>query len=397
MIGSRFIGRVTATLHDHRASAEYDFSSVRICVFCETAMATGEAGLALAARLVDGSAARTGLRRIGGIDLDKRSASLFEFVSQRVLKTPPALFMDRAGEPSVGTNHALGLEGFDHHSAKAIGDVSRRSMPPIGANAGDLGANAGHAKPLLTIAGGSALAARQDALSSLLLSLKPIGGRRGHKLASGKRDRVCNPSIDTNGRQSGRRRFVPYLTRERREPLPGDKRNRNVQTAASDRSSVTHPHPSDFRNAQRGPSAVHLSPVHFFGLATKAVVNPFAPWARVAGTTGEECLVSLVEITKGLRKRAAGNGLDPVKLGSKLSYLPALRSEIEPAPAFPERRSLLQRQIINEAGRANELRERLRLFRRRIEPVSERALNHGLFLTQQLPEPPALKQDASHD
>lgn len=136
---SRFVGPVTGSLHgqQRRASALDIDSCIRVGMDRETAVTTGEAGLALATCLVDGSTRRTCLRCESGTDLNERPATLFQLVSQGRFKCAPALFKNaaiKAALPFAGSSHASGIQILNGDSPEPSRNASCDFMPPIGTN-----------------------------------------------------------------------------------------------------------------------------------------------------------------------------------------------------------------------------------------------------------------------
>ncbi|OWK24710.1 hypothetical protein AJ87_19470, partial [Rhizobium yanglingense] len=109
----------------------------------QAALATAERRLAFAAFPVHGSAGRTGLRGVAGINLAQVSAPFFELVGQHGFKAVPALFEDRPvqarlladvgcgrvhGPPGAARHVARG-EVFQHDRCEATGNIKTGLVP----------------------------------------------------------------------------------------------------------------------------------------------------------------------------------------------------------------------------------------------------------------------------
>lgn len=387
--GSRFNGDVTASLHAHRrrASAQNVDGRIRVRVGGETTVATSEAGLALSARFVDGPAIGTRLTGVGRIDLNERPAALFQFIGQGGFKRAPALLKNASIESALslaGARHVDRLKVLYRHGSKPLSDVERCLVSPVISNASNLGREATDAKPLLTVAIGSTHTAGKDALSAFLTPVEPNRVRCGQKLSGGQRQGVRHAAVNADRRQTVGWRLVLDLARKGDEPSSGAAGNRSAHHAPTYRAGVAVFHPAQVRYSDRRPLLVDWARTDGVTLAAEAVVDALAPRGRVAGSTSKEVRKSPVEITQSLCQRRDGGSSDPINLSAKLGHLVALIDEVEAAPATAKDPPLLQGQIVNEAGCSGELCEPFSLLGCRINPVSERPLNHGLFLAQKV-------------
>ena len=91
--------------HRRRVPAQNVERSICIGVDMEAAMPTDKDCLAFAALSVNGSAFRTGLRCVCGIDLAQVSAAFFELVGKDGLEAEPALIEDRAVQCGLLPDH----------------------------------------------------------------------------------------------------------------------------------------------------------------------------------------------------------------------------------------------------------------------------------------------------
>ena len=93
--------------HRRRVPAQNIERSICIGVDMEAAMPTNKDRLAFAALSVNGSAFRTGLRCVCGIDLAQVSAAFFELVGKDGLEAEPALIEDRNRTSCCGVGASL--------------------------------------------------------------------------------------------------------------------------------------------------------------------------------------------------------------------------------------------------------------------------------------------------
>lgn len=387
--GSRFIGAVTGILHAHqrRASAQNVDGCIRVGMGSETTVATSVAGLALSARFIDGSARRAFLRREGGIDLNERPATLFKFIGKQRFHRSPALFVDAPAQAATNPNHVLGLQRLDRDNTKAPRNVCRGLVPPVTANARNPGRQSCETKALLAIAVRSPLPACEDALRAPLKPLQSFGGRRGKQLASGQRERVGNTPINPHGGEFGWSGLMLDLAVERDVPFAASSGDGHVEQVAGERARVAVFDPSEVRNADHAPASVCLLRANVPTLTSEAVIASALAGLWIVCSTGEERGECPVEIAQRLSERHCGNGGKPRDFATQLRDLMALADVVQRSARCgsilpPEEASLFERQIIDEARCADELREAFGLLGCWVEPVAKATLNHDLFLAR---------------
>ena len=139
--------------HRRRVPAQNVERSICIGVDMEAAMPTDKDRLAFAALSVNGSAFRTGLRCVCGIDLAQVSAAFFELVGKDGLEAEPALIEDRAVQsgllpdhtarffygPLGRSRHVFDAQIFQNNRPKAAGKIERGLVRPIAADARSTG------------------------------------------------------------------------------------------------------------------------------------------------------------------------------------------------------------------------------------------------------------------
>jgi hypothetical protein len=98
-------------------------------------------------------------------------------------------------------------------------------------------------------------------------------------------------------------------------------------------------------------------------------VQRFPAWGRVAGTAGEDILISAVEVFQRLLQCVDRRRFQPIDLGRQRRDRAALAGIVE-RPAGPSPfLSLLKREVVYEPTRACGVRHLLRLGWRGVEPV----------------------------
>lgn len=382
-VGSRFNGSVTGCLHERRASPLDIDGSIVIGVERETTVPTSEAGLALSACFVDGSTFRTGLRCVGGINLNQRPAALLQFVGQDALKRAPSLFKNASIEAALsfaGSRHVDDAKVLQRDRAEPLRYVESDLVPPVGSATGNLGGDPAKPPLLLPVTDRSSDAARENALRSCFPALQVREVRRGQKLSGGQRERVSNASIDANARECAGRGFVLNGGGKAHEPPKSCSAEGGALNFAPHFSSVAQFDPAKVRDANLCPAAVNWPNANIVKLAPKAVVD--APLARawVSALLGEKGGKSLIEIAQGAGERAARNRSYPFYATAELGHFPRLRETIDASSTATKHPSLFERKIIHKAGRADDLVQAIGLLFGRIKTVLERALNHVSFL-----------------
>lgn len=158
-----------------------------------------------------------------------------------------------------------------------------------------------------------------------------------------------------------------YFTSETSEPLVGAFAHRHAHPTATDRLRKAQLDPPEILDAKHRPPPIDCPETTFNGFEAKAVMDALAARRRIARAASKEGRVGAIKIAQRLRKRSVWNRCDPVYISTKFGDLAPLADEIEPAACSgmilpPERLSLLQRQIVDEARRADKLSKLLGLF-----------------------------------
>lgn len=385
MTGSRFNRAATGVLHAHRrrASAQNVHCCIRVGVRGEPAMSASETGLALSARFIDDAAFAARLACVGGIDLCERPAALFQLVSQDGHKCRPTLFQNTSIEAALPASlgrHSNDVQILQRDVPEPARDVGCRPVPPIGADADDFCGDTRQSRPLLSVAIGAAPATGEHPLRFSLPALKSRRVGRGQQFARGQRQRVRHAPVNADARQDGRARFVLNFAGEGRIPCASHAGHRDVTTYAPHGASVANLHPTEIRNAEMRPAVIAAPEPNLSEGAPETVVgsSPSESWKSTPSR--EEVRERLIKIANSLLERRDRRGSNPVHLAAKLRQLFALRGKIETPARTPPIAPLFERQIIDKAGCANELRQPFSLRFRGVEPVAKCPLNHASFL-----------------
>ena len=386
-------------LHAHRRrvpTQDVD-RSVVIGMGAEAAMPADKGRLAFAASAVHGSAFRTGLRGIGGIDLQKVSPALFELVGKDGLEAEPALIENAPVEPRLlphhaarffhraprGGCHVFDAQIFEDHGSEAPAHVERRLVLPIAADVGTFGgqpecATDGCQSPLRPL-----LSAPNDVLRGTAAPLDSFErGRDGQMLAGGERQRIGDATINADRWTDIDWRDMVDLASETDMPAERVHRDGNILDRAAQRAAVAELDPTDLGQAHGRPFAVELPDLDLAALKPESVVDALAARRRVAGTSGEEVRECLVEIAERLLLARLRNGGDPIELGAKLRQFASLRDVVEfgfgsPLELPPPVVALFEREVVDETAHASELPERGFLIGGRSHLVSEATKDHA--------------------
>lgn len=374
-----------------------DFDSrIGVGVGFVAAMDANEARLALAASTVNAAAHRTGLRRVGGGNIRQRSAAFLQFVGEDSFKRAPALRKDGAVQPGFlpyvpsrvfnrsfrAGGHAARVHVFERHMPKPARDGQRGLVLPVLAYASYLGGNLRDALQRFPSPIGAALLSSKILLR---LSLAPIqqreAFRQGKHFASGQRQRVGDAAIYADAGQSGHGRIMFDFASERNMPPERIGAHGRIQHSAKARARVAELHPTDLWEADAGPVAVQAFNPNLATLEPETVVYALAARRRVLGAASEEVLEGFIKVAQSLLLAGLRHVGNPVELGAQRGQLAGLRHVIEIFPglalvAAPMVAPLFKRQIVDEAANASERPERLRLFRRWMELVSESSHPH---------------------
>lgn len=215
--------------HTRRVPAQDVDRSVVVGMSAQAAMATVEVRLAFAAFTVHGSAGRTGLRGVGGIDLAKASSAFFELVGKDGLEAEPALIENAPVQPGLlahhaarrfnrasrGGRHVFDAQLFQNHGSEAPADIEGCLVGPVAANAGTSGGQTGRTADGDTPAVGSFLASRHRALCGTAAPFEGFeAGGNAVALAGRKHQRDRHTAIDADARTDIGRDGLLNLTGE---------------------------------------------------------------------------------------------------------------------------------------------------------------------------------------
>lgn len=378
-IGSRFTGGVTAPLHGHsrRASPEYVDCSVVVGIGAESACHTDEVGLALATSFVHGSAGRTGLRCVGGIDLYERPAALLQLVAEQDGKGAPALRQDRSVQAALATTarrHVRYFQILEHDSPKTFSYRIRGSMLPVAPDTSHLRRQHAQLCLLLAASDRASLAAGQLAPRSFYPMLNGTHGWQLEHLSVRQGQRLGDAPIYTNCRVVICWRLVIHRAGKADMPAIRVSYNCCPFSLAMDRPGASKLHPSNLWKPNGTPSAIDRSYGNMMPRYPEAIIIAFPARFRVASSTSKEAGKGIVQISQGLMQTVSGNSADPFNFCSQGGHFPPLADKVE-ALASAERPALLKSQVVNKARDASELRHQLSLFWRRIEAKLEGAVH----------------------
>lgn len=377
--------------HRRRVPAQYFDSCVRVGMGFVAAMDTGKARLAFAASPVNTAAHRTGLRRIGGRDFTQSPAAFFQLVGEDRLKRPPALIEDRAIQPGFlphvsarffdgpfgGSRHVHDLEVFNRHVTEPAGNVQRRLVLPVAANAGDLGRQTRDTRQRLLAAVRPTLLARQSPLRLALAPLERVqsGGQR-EQLAVRKRQRVGNTAIYADARKFGPGRVVFDFAGEGNMPAERVGAHGRVEYSAIERACVAEFYPTNLGETDTAPLAVEAFNLNLTALKPEIVVQALFAGSRVFGAAREEIDEGFVQIAQRLLLARLRDSGDKIKLGPQGRQFAGLSNVIQLLPGLalivsPVVAALLKGEIVDEAADASERPKGMFLFGRRMELETE--------------------------
>ena len=330
--------------HRRRVPAQNVERSICIGVDMEAAMPTNKDRLAFAALSVNGSAFRTGLRCVCGIDLAQVSAAFFELVGKDGLEAEPALIEDRAVQcgllpdhtarffygPLGRSRHVFDAQIFQNNRPKAAGKIERGLVRPIAADARSTGRELRGASQRLRSTDGATLASRHNVLCGAMASFDGFErARHGHALprgdvervidVCGKRQRIGNAAIDADARADIDGHNMRDLADEADMPAQRVEGDGGVLQRSMHRPRITKLHQADLGQAHRRPFRVEPLGFDFSPLKAKTVVDALAARRRIVRPAGEEARVCAVEIAQGLLLASLRDGRDPVTARSAVS------------------------------------------------------------------------------
>ena len=389
-------------LHAHRRrvpAQDIDCSVVVGMGFVAT-MDAGKARLAFTALSVHGSASRTGLRGVSGIDLAKVSSALFEFVSKGGLEAEPALIENGAVQSSLLPDHAARFfnssfgrsrhvadaQVFENDSAKALGKIEAGLVLPVTANAGAAGGQFGGTAQCLGTTDRAALSARGNALCGTLASLDGFKRtRHGQAFAIRQSERVGDAPVNADRREDVGGNDMFDLASKTDMPAESIERDGGIFTGAAHRPRVTEFDPTNLGQAHGGIFGVELLDFDLAALKAEAVVDVFAARRRILSASSKKITEGSVEIAQRLLLACLRHGGNPVVLRPQDGQFPRLRHVIELPPGLalivpPEVLTLLKRQIVDQSAHAREMSKQGFLLDIRDQLETEAAKDHSVNL-----------------
>lgn len=394
---SRFIRGATAPVHDRQTLAEDVDCSIVVGIHVVTATRTEKARLALAAFPVDCATFRTGLRRIGGVDLYERPAALFQLVGQHRFDAVPAHVENGSIEATLlcdagimrSCGHAPGCQRLDYNSAEFSANCSRLFMLPIGADMRRFGLEAGHNGALPAIPDRPALSSGQDTLRDPR-SLANLG--KLHRKSSSRTVRQSkrdgDAPVNANCWQRANRglEIVSHSNTGKPNALLADNACRTdfavnwARVAILDRSDLQHLHD--------GPLAVQRTRPSICGLHFERFMDARPAELRVASAF-EKLGERFVQVLQGTMLTARGNRGDPIEFAAQFGQLPTLRNVIQRLSRRalelpPVIAALLKSQVVDEPCNGRELSQLFSLLRRWIEAIFLHPVHAGFYTMNQI-------------
>ncbi|OJY66394.1 MAG: hypothetical protein BGP09_31175 [Rhizobium sp. 60-20] len=359
-------------------------------------MATGKERLAFAAHTVNSSAFRTGLRRVGGIDTDKRPATFFQFIGENGFKPTPALIANasvqsrllpniapRRGKSALGRScHVLDIEIFENHGSESFGNIQRYLVLPITADTCNACRQLRNSSRSFNPTLRSTFFPRYDFLNTAPFSFQDINRSwdREH-FARGKCQCIGNTAIYSDTRTDIGRRDMLNFTDKGCMPTVGIERNAYVFDLAAHGTCIAELHPTDLGEPYGRPLTIHLLDLDLATKKTKGIIDAFFARRWISGPTRKEIFERLIQVPQRLLFTSLANSSDPIEFGAQGRKFTSLRKIIklllmDTLVSAPMISTLLQSKIVNESAHARELQEQRILFLRRNELISKTAINH---------------------
>ena len=386
------------TLHalKRRVPAQDIHSGVSVCVVTMPASDALKNRLALAAFGVDLSARRASLRRVGGVDHAKRSASFFQFVGQQEGELRPTLRQNLTVQacllPDIAPvffrrafgagAHVFDFQIFERDRAKTAGNAQGRFVLPVLADTRHTGLQSGDAPQLLRPPIRAAFAPRQNPLRPPLAPFDLFEAlRHGKHFTRRKRQAIGNAAINPHGGQCAGGRFVRNLATEGHMPAVRLLRHRHILERPAYWARVAEFHKADFREADKAPFSIKPRNATFAPLEAETFIHALFARARVAGASGKKISVGGFKIAQSLLLASLTHRRHKIERGAKRGQFTGLRHVIEAlsrrALILPvEVPPLLKRGIIDHAANTGELPEKALLFVRRLELEAKAAKVH---------------------
>ena len=402
--GSRFNSPLMGYLHALIRGAsppKYVLRSVDVGVVSVTTGDAIEGRLVLAASGVHDTTRGTRLRRKLCRDSHNSTASFLHLVGQDRRELVPASVEDGTVQsgflPNIASGlrdgasrargHTFGLQVFQNGDAEAIGDVERRSMMKVAADAGCASLHARYPllcplPPLRT-----SLAPTHYPLRCSLSGLNAIQAF-GHDKHVAGRKRKCsgNSAINSNGIRQWLWGFVVYFTSNAYVPTSGVARYSRAYDMAANGPCATKLDPSNLWNPNRRPFIIVILRSCVWTFKPEAIVLTFSARSRKICAAPEEVFERFVQVAKNLMKAVGWNGADPVYLGSQLGNLRSLRRMVErpssrPFVLPPPIASLFESNIVDKSAYAHHPPKLSFLLGGRLKLVSVCAMHfHAAFL-----------------
>ncbi len=165
-------------------------------------------------------------------------------------------------------------------------------------------------------------------------------------------------------------------------PAEGIQTHGGRQHFAPEGSRVSKAHPTDLRQADGGPFGIQAAALDLTAWEAEAVVSPLAPRCRIPSAPSEEVHKRSVQVSERLLLARDVDRPNPVELRPESRKLVSLGDVVQPPRAgtfvmAEPSRSLLQRQIVDEARHARELPEQRSLFGGRYELETVATMIHN--------------------
>lgn len=377
--GSRFNGRLTATLHAQlrNASPEYLNSRIRVGVGLVPTVDATEDRLALAASGVNDTAGGARLRRMGRGNGHDSTATLLRFVAQDVCELTPPLAQDRAVEPSLladvparlvrgtasGNGHAGYVQVLDADHAVALCDTQGGPVTEVSPDRGGPRVQASNAAEAASAPLRATLCPGERAL------LPPHSGgnrsqgfRQPEDFPRGQRERVGHAPVYAD-RGAGVDGSVA-LKASGDADIPATARvdHRHIAQIASEGPGGPVADTSEFRERDLSPFPAQRTESAFLCHDPETVVLPATPRLRVLFPTREEADESPIKVSERLLLRYPVDRCYPAHFCAEGGQLGALATEGHSAAVHslvlpPEVSALLKGQVVDQPTHTDALKE----------------------------------------
>jgi len=391
--GYRFNRPATRSLHDlrRRASAQNIDSGIVVGVDAETALDALELRLILARAGVHGSAGRTFLRCIRGVNLNKRPATLFQLVGKEGFQSPPSLQKNGSIQSGLGCpSLSLSCDGHVRYAKvfKNNGVVTARQavadlVEPVRACPSQPRHGFAQVTQSLLPTCGANLASGHTAAAVAGKSFQAADRfRQVESLAIAQGNSFHDAAINGYRARGSRSNTLNARAFNRGEPSDAIEANGHAAWLSSHLSTGSELDPSHVRYPQLHPLSVEPGKADLRPLHAEAVIAPAFPRAGEPSPAGKESVERSVKITQCLSQGGRGHRADPIHLSPQLRNLFALPDVVEGsacrcAVLAPKVAPLLQSQIVDVTHRSDGLTQHQFLFGSGRQPEAKRTVGHG--------------------